>query len=231
MLPQLPEILYRDHDLLILNKQAGMMVHPGPRGQPSLEDSLAEYAFELPRPPALAHRIDRDTSGCLLLGRHRKALQQLGKLFSQHKITKSYWAVVAASPTDDAGMIDLPLFKDKQPKGWRMIIDPRGQPAITKWRVLGRGKGCAWLELQPATGRTHQLRVHCQAMGWPIMADSLYGQAPPDSHELHLLARRLNFLWPAKDAPRLIDVTAPPPAHMLAALQQCGYHPEECNAV
>src|SRR5208282_2908868 len=186
-------VLYRDGLILVIDKPAGIAVHPGPGGGPNLESGFDALRFGLPRPPALAHRLDRDTSGCLVLGRHRKALAQLGKLFKSGAIDKTYWAVVEAAPPADEGTIELPLGRLDATRGWWMKHDPhQGQPAVTKWRVLGRAAKLTWLALEPVTGRTHQLRVHCAEMGWPILGDAIYGTAPRSGGPmLHLHAREI----------------------------------------
>ena len=173
-------LLYRDGLILVLDKPAGFAVHKGPpgaRGGRSLEDFFDALRFGLPRAPALAHRLDRDASGCLVLGRHRKALAELGRLFKSGRIGKTYWAVVEGGPADEEGRVDLPLGRKDATRGWWMKHDPHGQPATTSWKALGRGEGLTWLALEPRTGRTHQLRVHCAEMGWPIVGDSVYGSA------------------------------------------------------
>ena len=177
-------LLYRDGLMLIIDKPAGYAVHKGPKGGESLEDHFGALRFGLPRSPALAHRLDRDTSGCLVLGRHRKALATLGKLFKDGRVGKTYWAVVEGGPAEDEGRIELPLGKRDDTRGWWMKVDPEGQPSVTTWKVMGRaddnGRPITWLALEPLTGRTHQLRVHCAAMGWPIVGDTIYGNAPRD---------------------------------------------------
>lgn len=216
-------LIYRDGLMLIIDKPAGIPVHAGPKGGPNLEAHFDALRFGLPQPPSLAHRLDRDTSGCLILGRHRKALRRLGKLFMAGQIGKTYWAVVVGGPDDTQGVIDLPLRKLNRVTGWRVIIDHKeGQAAVTDYKVRGRADGLTWLELSPRTGRTHQIRVHCAALGWPILGDPIYGGDPaaaPDS--LHLHARGLSVpLYPGKPA---IEVTAPPPVHMLESLRACGF--------
>ncbi len=132
-------VLYRDGLMLVIDKPAGMPVHRGPKGGASLEDDFDALRFGLPRAPALAHRLDRETAGCLVLGRHRKALAKLGLLFKQGKVGKTYWAVVAGGPEADEGLIDKPLGRLDATRGWWMKVDPAGQPSQTRWRVLGRG--------------------------------------------------------------------------------------------
>ena len=219
----LARVLYRDGLMIVMDKPAGLPVHAGPRGGPNLEHYLDALRFGLPQPPHLAHRLDRDTSGCLVLGRHRKALARLGRMFASGQVEKTYWAVIEGSPPAEEGRIDLPLAKRSEKRGWWMMADPSGQPAVTDYRVLGKADGLSWLELKPRTGRTHQLRVHCAALGMPIKGDSIYGAADrsPDVPRLHLLARDVALpLYPKKPP---IEVAAPPPAHMIGALRRCGF--------
>src|SRR5207237_1513822 len=163
--------VYGDGLMLVIDKPAGLAVHKGPKGGESLEDYFDALRFGLPAPPALAHRLDRDTSGCLVLGRHRKALARLGRLFAGGLVEKTYWAVVEGAPPQESGRVELALRKLSRKEGWRMTADPAGQAAVTDYRVLGSGDGLAWLELHPRTGRTHQVRVHCAALGCPVRGD------------------------------------------------------------
>jgi len=213
-------LLYRDALVLVIDKPAGLPVHPGPRGGETLTDHLDALRFGLPRRPEAAHRLDRDTSGCLALGRHAKALARLGKLFSGNQAEKTYWAIVSGGPAEEAGSIDMPLARrSSDPRSWWMKADPAGDAALTHWRVVGRAEGRTWLELKPVTGRTHQLRVHCAESGWPILGDPIYGGAPRGS-ALHLHARALSLpLYPKREP---IVVQAPAPVHMEAALSACG---------
>lgn len=215
----LARLLYRDGLMLIVDKPPGLPVHAGPKGGPSLEDYFNALRFGLPEPPHLAHRLDRDTSGCLVLGRQRKGLQKLGKLFEAGNIKKTYWAIVTGTMPAQSGVIDMPLVKVKMPKGWTMTPAKEGdadsQTAVTDYKILKNfDNGMTWLELSPRTGRTHQLRVHLQALGCPIMGDWLYGpsEARGEFPLLHLHARSIEIpLYPKKDP---IKVEAPPPAHI-----------------
>ncbi len=205
-------LLYRDGLLLVIDKPAGIAVHRGPKGGESLEDGFSALRFGLPRDPALAHRLDRETSGCLALGRHRKALERLGLLFKQGKVGKSYWAIVEGRPTDDKGFIDLPLGRLDSSRGWWMKVDPMGVRAQTRWRLLGSNNTLALLALTPLTGRTHQLRVHCAAMGFPILGDRIYGMGSEAGLMLQLHARAIEIpLYKNRDPVR---VEAPVPPHM-----------------
>jgi tRNA pseudouridine32 synthase / 23S rRNA pseudouridine746 synthase len=222
----LARVLYRDGLMLVIDKPVGLPVHRGPKGGASLEDYFDALRYGLPRPPALAHRLDKDTSGCLVLGRHRKALAHLGLLFKHGKVGKTYWAVVEGNPSQDEGTIDLPLGRLDATRGWWMKPDPNGLPSTTTWKVLGRSSGLTsgltWLALEPITGRTHQLRVHCAAMGWPIVGDNIYGNAPrAGGPVMHLHAREIAVpLYPKREA---IRVTAPVPEHMRERLALCGF--------
>jgi tRNA pseudouridine32 synthase / 23S rRNA pseudouridine746 synthase len=223
-------LLYRDGLMLVIDKPAGLAVHNGPKGGVCLQDHFDALRFGLPRLPSLAHRLDRDTSGCLVLGRHRKALAQLGKLFRNGAIDKTYWAVVEGSPDADEGEIDMPLGRLDANIGWWMKHDPAGQPAVTKWKVMGRGpQRLTWLALEPLTGRTHQLRVHCAETGWPIVGDSIYGTAPrTGGAPLQLHAREIVVPLYKNKAP--IRVSAPVPPHMRERLATCGWQDEDISS-
>ena len=218
-------LLYRDGLMLVLDKPAGIAVHRGPKGPnagENLEALFGGLRFGLPRNPALAHRLDRDTSGCLVLGRHHKALEKLGLLFKQGRISKTYWAVVEGEPDADDGLIDLPLGRLDATRGWWMKVDPFGQPSQSRYTVMARGGGRAALALEPLTGRTHQLRVHCQAMGWPILGDPIYGLGPASrvTDRLHLHAR--SIVVPLSRTKDPVSVEAPVPGHMREALAVLG---------
>jgi tRNA pseudouridine32 synthase/23S rRNA pseudouridine746 synthase len=266
-------LLYRDGLMLVIDKPAGLPVHRGPKGaaakaagiEGALQDHFDALRFGLPRPPELAHRLDRETAGCLVLGRHRKALATLGDLFKASKVGKTYWAVVEGGPEAEEGTIELPLARRDQSRGWWMKVDPAGQPSLTTWKVMGRsspsparggglsrsdgvgagrsdeavtppgafgatlplqGRDYTWLALEPVTGRTHQLRVHCQAMGWPILGDTIYGTAPRfGGPGLHLLSREI--VVPLYKNKEPVRVTAPVPPQMREALMACGWRSED----
>ncbi|MBI3440540.1 MAG: RNA pseudouridine synthase [Proteobacteria bacterium] len=216
-------VLFKDALILVINKPAGIPVHPGPGGSHSLEDYFDELRFELPHAPWLAHRLDRDTSGCLILGRQKKSLRRLGRLFETGAIAKTYWAVVHGGPQDDSGVIDGYLEKVKTPKGWYMKVSNKNdnaQSAITEWKVMSRCGGYSWLELQPKTGRTHQIRVHCQSLGCPVIGDWVYGH-PAKAGEilplLHLHARSIDIPLYEERSP--VHVEASVPEHMTEKIE------------
>lgn len=214
-------ILLRDQLVMVIDKPVNIPVHAGPKGGPSLEDYFHLLQFGYKEMPRLAHRLDRDTSGCLVLGRNDRGLRRMGKLFESGQIQKTYWAVASRTPKKTEGIIDTPLRKVKLPKGWSMqpcgINDPEGQTAVTGYKILETYQdGRALLEMTPQTGRTHQIRVHLQSIDCPIVGDWLYGDnaGRPDSGQfplLHLHARRIVIPLYADQPP--LDITAAAPAH------------------
>src|SRR6266446_4353 len=158
-------VLHRDGLMLVIDKPAGLPVHRGPKGGANLESSFDALRFGLPRSPVLAHRLDRDTSGCLVLGRHRKATASLGLLFKHGRISKTYWAVVEGGPAEDEGTIDMPLGRLNAERGWWQKADPQGQSAVTNWKVLGRS-----FISPPPCGEGSGVGVSSRAVG---------GYAPP----------------------------------------------------
>ena len=215
----LDRLLYRDGLILVVDKPAGLPVHAGPKRGPNLEDYLEALRFGLPGRPHLAHRLDRDTSGCLVLGRHKKALRRLGRLFEQGRVEKVYWAVVEGTPDPLERRIELPLEKrSTAARGWWMqVASEGGQASITDVRVLASAGGRSLVECRPRTGRTHQLRVHLAAIGHPILGDPVYGgplQVGRPGDPLLLHARSIALPLYASRPP--VVVTAPLPAAFVA---------------
>ena len=204
--PALPfAILHHDTHLLVIDKPAGLAVHPGPKTPDSLEDFLVPLAFGNHRLPVIAHRLDRDTSGCLILARHPKAVKRVSALFEAGQIGKVYWAVLASLPDADKGTIDAPLLKISSAEaGWRMVIDTRGKRAVTHWQVIDRA--ARLVEFRPETGRTHQLRVHAASIGHPIIGDPVYGGG---KGPMRLHARSITLPY---DEAAPLAITAPLPA-------------------
>ena len=206
-------ILFIDGEAIVVDKPAGLPVDPPRDGSLSVASHLTSMTFGFRRMPAAVHRLDRDTSGCLLLSRNPKAHARFAQAFEARGVEKVYWAVVVGVPEGEAGMIDAPLHKvSSEEAGWRMIVDPRGKPARTAWRTLEVRDGRALLELRPETGRTHQLRVHAvHGLGMPIAGDPLYGDG---LGPMLLHARSLRVDRGAKSP---IEATAPVPARFVEA--------------
>lgn len=218
----LERVLYRDGLALVIDKPAGLPVHGGPGGGDNLENYFDALRFGLPRPPALAHRLDRDTSGCLALGRHPKALKKLGRLFQEGRVGKIYWAVCRGAPKDSEGRIEAPLKKAERGDGWRVEIAPDGQQAATSWRVLRSADGLSFIEARPETGRTHQIRVHMASLGAPVLGDPQYGDLSPEERARPMMLHSRRIVLPLSAAKPPIDVTAPLPEPMRAALEDIG---------
>ncbi len=207
-----PAILYRDNRFLIIDKPSGLPVHPGRAGGPSVEDFFPLWRTGKTG-PWLAHRLDQDTSGCLIIGLKKSALLAAQAMFAAGTVQKTYWAVVRGVPKDDQGVVKLNLAKITTGKSWKMAGKADAPPASTAWQVKGRGDGMAWIEFSPKTGRTHQIRAHAAAIGHPILGDKIYGGG---AGALHLLARAIRL---PLDPP--IHATAPIPPHMRENLRAC----------
>lgn len=212
-------VLYRDGDLIVIDKPAGLAVQGGTGTTRHLDALLDALRFGAAERPRLVHRLDKDTSGVLILARSAAAAARLGAAFRGKSVRKIYWAAVVGAPKPRQGRIDQSLSKLPGPRGERMAPDDEnGERAITHYRTVAHaGERFAWLALEPVTGRTHQLRVHCLSLGTPILGDGKYGGAAahpaglPQPRKLHLHARAIAL-------PRLrggmLTVTAPLPAHM-----------------
>jgi tRNA pseudouridine32 synthase/23S rRNA pseudouridine746 synthase len=173
-------ILFIDGEAIVIDKPAGLPVdRPRDRSQ-SLEDMLDQLTFGFQRLPLPVHRLDRDTSGCLLLARNPKAHKRFGQAFEAGTVVKRYLAILNGEPTEESGEIDLPLIKvSTEESGWRMTGDPGGKPARTRWEVVERARGKAMLAFFPETGRTHQIRVHAAELTVPREGKpDIHGEAP-----------------------------------------------------
>lgn len=212
-------VLYRDARILIVNKPVHIPVHRTPKGDESLEDYFPALRFEASSSPALAHRLDKETSGCLVLGRQKEALAHLGKLFQQGKVKKRYLAIVRGRPPEAAGCFSLPIKRLDLGRGkWEFRCDVSGQEAHTDYEILRVSDTHTLLSLSPLTGRTHQLRLHCQAMGCPIVGDTFYGNGEGEALMLH--AAYVSLPLQHKAPP--IEVKAPLPEHFMQALRSYG---------
>ena len=207
-------ILHRDGLMLVIDKPAGLPVHAGPGGGDNLENYFDALRFGLPRAPALAHRLDRDTSGCLVLGRHPKALRKIGKLFSEGRVRKTYWAICRGAPEKLSGSVNAPLKKTGRGAGWRVDIDAAGQQAATAYRVLRQADGLSFIEARPKTGRTHQIRVHLAHIGAPILGDPQYGDLTDQDRAQPMMLHARGVVIPISANKDPICVAAAPPAPM-----------------
>jgi 23S rRNA pseudouridine955/2504/2580 synthase len=220
-------VIHRDSQAIIINKPPGLATQGGTKTDRHVDGLLDALIFEGESRPKLVHRLDKDTSGALLLARTSRAATFFGKSFSSRTARKIYWALIVGVPSIDEGMIELPIAKQPGTGGEKMHVDEKeGLPARTRYRVIERaGNRAAWVELQPFTGRTHQLRVHLAAIGHPIVGDGKYGG--PDaflsgsiSRKMHLHARRLKIDHPDGG---VIDVKADLPSHLSESLTQLGF--------
>lgn len=198
-------ILFIDAEAIVLDKPAGLPVDRPRDGSLSLENHLQGLTFGFQRWPLPVHRLDRDTSGCLLLARNPKAHKRFQQAFEAGQVEKAYLAVVEGVPQQDSGLIDLPLAKiSTRESGWRMRGDPKGKSARTHWRVLDSKSGRSLILFTPETGRTHQIRVHtAEALGAPIVGDIVYGRAGEAMllHAWRLAVPRLSKPPVAAEAP------------------------------
>jgi tRNA pseudouridine32 synthase/23S rRNA pseudouridine746 synthase len=206
-------IIFLDGEAIILDKPAGLAVDAPRDRSPSVEAQLDDLQMGFRRLPVAVHRIDRDTSGCLLLARNPGAVKRFAQAFEAGSVEKRYLAVLEGVPAEQAGVIDLPLGKvSTREAGWRMRGDRSGKKAVTHWRVLNAHEGRALVEFRPETGRTHQLRVHAaEALGLPIVGDRVYGHAG-DFMLLHAASLRLDR---AGKPP--VEATAKLPPHFIEA--------------
>ncbi|WP_413203994.1 RluA family pseudouridine synthase [Rhodospirillum sp. A1_3_36] len=220
-------ILHQDRHVIVLNKEAGLAVQGGTgmtRHLDALLDSLAERGER----PRLVHRLDKDTSGVLVLARTLEAARKLTEAFRSRDAMKIYWALVVGEPPLTEGTIKGALAKAATGRGERMEInEEEGKRAVTDFRVIDQAfRTCAWLDLRPRTGRTHQLRVHCLEMGTPILGDGKYGGADAYlegtelSKSMHLHARALRIPHPGGG---MLSVIAPPPRHFVDSLKTLGF--------
>ncbi|HZU64606.1 MAG TPA: pseudouridine synthase [Novosphingobium sp.] len=224
-------VIHRDPAAIVLNKVPGLATQGGSGTYEHVDGLLDAYATGSTR-PRLVHRLDKDTSGVLLVAATPGSAAFFSKRFSGRQARKIYWALVAGVPSIDEGLIDLPLAKQPGSGGEKMMVDQseHGQPSKSRYRVIDRaGNRACWVELQPLTGRTHQLRVHMAAIGHPIIGDGKYGGpeaflSGSISRKLHLHARRLIIEHPDGTP---LDVTAALPDHFAASLAQLGFEESE----
>ncbi len=226
-------VIHEDRDLYVLNKPSGFAVQGGTKTFQHLDGLLMGLGATLGERPLLIHRLDRDTSGVIVVAKRRAVAASLGRLFATRNVQKTYWAVVKGVPNPAQGKIDVALIKAKGPDGDRMRASREGeeddeQHAVTQYAVIDKAsKVASWLSLKPTTGRQHQLRAHVTHIGTPIMGDNKYGgdvDLPEGvENKLHLHARRLQFPHPREG---LIDISAEMPEHMLKTFDLLGFDPK-----
>ena len=207
-------ILYEDGEALVIDKPAGLPLDRPRASGPCLEDRVGELRLGFQRAPAPVHRLDQDTSGCLLLARNPKALKRFSAAFEARQVEKVYLGIVAGLIAESDGTIALALAKiSSAEKGWRMIPAKKGKPSVTHWRRLEERNGLTLVEFRPETGRTHQIRVHAASgLGAPLLGDPIYGEAK-DAGRTMLHAARLVVEREGKPA---IVAEAPLPADFAA---------------
>ena len=211
-------ILFVDGEAVVIDKPAGLPVDTPRAGGNSVEARIEELSLGFRRPPVPMHRLDRDTSGCLLFARNPKARARFQQAFETGQVTKSYLAVLDGEVEGDEGSIELPVAKvSSQKGGWRMVVDDAGKTAATRWRKLASADGRSLVEFKPTTGRTHQIRVHAaRGLGAAIVGDPVYSL--PDDADLEsmtlpdsgMLLHAWRLVVP-RDPKEAIDVTAPVP--------------------
>ncbi|HNW18941.1 MAG TPA: RluA family pseudouridine synthase [Sphingorhabdus lacus] len=228
-------VIHKDDAALVINKPAGLATQGGTKTENHVDGLLDALFFEMDNRPKLVHRLDKDTSGALLLARTSRSAGHFSKAFSSRTARKVYWALVVGVPDIADGFIDLPIGKQPGSGGEKMHVDEQnGQSARTRYRIVERaGNTCAWVELQPYTGRTHQLRVHMAAIGHPIVGDGKYGGKDAFltgtiSRKMHLHARRLRIDHPQGHQ---IDVRADLPPHMQDSFADLGFDIELGDAL
>jgi 23S rRNA pseudouridine955/2504/2580 synthase len=228
-------VIHRDDAAIVLNKPAGLATQGGTKTENHVDGLLDALTFGLDNRPKLVHRLDKDTSGALLVARTSRAAGHFAKAFSSRTARKVYWALVVGVPDIADGFIDLPIGKQPGSGGEKMHVDEKdGASARTRYRIVERaGNTCAWVELQPYTGRTHQLRVHMAAIGHPIVGDGKYGGKEAFltgtiSRKMHLHARRIRIDHPKGEQ---IDVRADLPPHMKDSFADLGFEIELGDAL
>ena len=233
-------ILFEDEHVLVLNKPFGLAVQGGSGTKRHVDGMLSAMVERFGERPRLVHRLDRDTTGVLMVAKHRNAASKLGRIFQTRSAAKTYWALVRGVPAPRQGRIEAALVKAATPEGDRVRKALPGEQAVamhatTHYSVIERvAQKAAWVSLKPVTGRQHQLRAHMHLIGHPIIGDNKYEGdttefAAAVEQKLHLHARRLMMPHPITGGK--IDVTAPLPEHMLITWEQLGLDPDRFDIV
>ena len=228
-------VIHKDSAAIVINKPPGLATQGGTKTERHVDGLLDALTYEAEGRPKLVHRLDKDTSGALVVARNARAAAFFAKSFSSRTARKVYWAIIAGVPSIEDGMIELPIAKQPGTGGEKMYVDEKeGAPSRTRYRVIERaGNRAAFVELHPLTGRTHQLRVHMAAIGHPIVGDGKYG-GPESfltggvSRKMHLHARRIRIDHPDGD---VIDVRAELPKHFAESLAHLGFDTAAADAL
>ncbi|MCP4393774.1 MAG: RluA family pseudouridine synthase [Alphaproteobacteria bacterium] len=230
-------VIYMDDDIIVINKPAGLAVQGGSKTTKHLDGMLDALMFDKKERPKLVHRLDKDTSGALVLARSAKAAAKLTKAFLGHDVRKTYWALVVGKPELYEGVVNAPLMKMGNQFGEKVVVNEfEGKKAITEFRTIDRAMDqVTWLEMEPLTGRTHQLRVHSCYLGTPILGDGKYGRKEAflsgteiqSMKKLHLHARTITIQLPGK---KLLEVSAPLSKHMAETFEFFGFDEKDGDA-
>lgn len=219
------DIVYEDADLLMVDKPAGLAVHPAP-GHPAhtLANAVLNYLPGLAENgdslrPGIVHRLDKDTSGLLLVAKNRVAQANLSEQFKSRSISKYYLVLVKGKLTPQSGIIEAAIGRDPRNRQ-RMAVVSRGREARTEYRVVRYVGDCSLLEIKPETGRTHQIRVHLAAIGFPVVGDTTYGVKSPHLSRQFLHAGKLGFKLPSTG--RYVEFESPLPPDLAQALREIG---------
>ncbi|PHS77046.1 MAG: RNA pseudouridine synthase [Rhodospirillaceae bacterium] len=221
-------VMHKDDHIIILNKPAGLAVQGGSNTTRHVDGMLEALKFDTGERPRLVHRIDKDTSGILVLARNQKTARFLTNAFRSKDIRKAYWAIVVGIPEREEGRLELPLSKRGSIGHERMVVDEfEGKRAITEFKIIDKvGRRAAWVEMEPITGRTHQLRVHMLSIDTPILGDGKYGgteaflSGAEIAKQVHLHARAVRFPHPGGGD---FEITAPLPQHMKETWAYLGF--------
>jgi 23S rRNA pseudouridine955/2504/2580 synthase len=227
-------VLHRDPQVLALNKPAGLAVQGGPKQAKNLDALLDLLTFDAAERPRLVHRLDRDTSGVLLLARNATAARALTGAFADDRARKLYWALTIGKPPKARGLIRLALDKRGGPGGEKMAVGEGGKPAETRYIALETRHGVTWMLLAPLTGRTHQLRVHCAALGCPILGDGKYGGRgafkPGIEMPKTVMLHAREIALPHPEDGTTLRIAAPLPPDRLGVWRQLGFDPDNPRA-